>query len=53
MASWEVLVRVQGYVDVEADSKEEAESIAESIFDPTVYDTEIVESFESENENGE
>lgn len=46
MKSWEVLVRIQAYVSVEAETQEEAEAIAESEFDPTAYDTEVVESFE-------
>jgi hypothetical protein len=45
---WEVLVRTQAYINVEADTQEEAEAIAESEFDPTAYDVDVVESYEVE-----
>jgi len=48
MKHWEVLVRVQAYIFVEAETQEEAEAIAESDFDPTAYDTEVIESYEAE-----
>ena len=47
---WDVLVRVEGYVRVEADTQEEAEAIAEMEFDPTAPDTYVVESFEVEDD---
>ena len=47
---WEVLVRIEAYVQVEADTQEKAEALAESEFDPTAYDTEVIESFEVEDE---
>lgn len=46
---WDVLVRVEGYVRVEADTQEEAEAIAESDFDPTAPDPYVVESYEVED----
>ena len=46
--TWEVLVRIEAYIQVEADTQEEAEAIAMSDFDPTAYDAEAIESFETE-----
>ena len=49
--TWDVLVRVEAWHRVGADTIEEAEAIAESEFDPTAYDVEIVDSCEIEVED--
>ena len=49
--TWDVLVRVEAWLRVEAATMEEAEALAESEFDPTAYDVEVVDSCEIEVED--
>ena len=51
MKVYDVLVRVEAWHRVEADTLEEAEAIAESEFDPTASDTAVVDSCEIEVED--
>lgn len=50
MKTYEVLVRVEAYIQVRAECEEEAEIAAITIFDPTAYDAVAMESFEAEPE---
>jgi hypothetical protein len=46
MKIYDVLVRIEAYERVEADSLEEAEIAAVTAFDPTAYDAEVIEAYE-------
>ena len=51
---WYVTVTVEGTLEVEADTREEAEALALDMFDPTAANSpEVYESFEVDEEGWE